>query len=157
MDPVRSGEVVQSVYNVHGQYQQNSIQSGDKIWLKRHVVQSVILWNLPSHEVNLEPTFGDRDRAWIWQGVGSNFQTLSNTKHFHKTQNTRHGFDKESGQTFKHKTLQVSEFVFHESSAVLHGFGREWGQTFKQKTLSKLHVSEFTCHEKSRGPPGEPG
>ena len=70
LDPTRSGEVVVVVDT--WAYQQNSVQ----IWLKRHVVQSVILWNLPSHEVNLEPTFGDRDRAWIWQGVGSNFQTL---------------------------------------------------------------------------------
>ena len=58
-----------------GDDQRNSIQKGDKIWFKRHVVESVILWNLCSHEVNLEPTFRDRDRAWIWQEVGSNFRT----------------------------------------------------------------------------------
>ena len=136
-------------------YQQNSIQRGDKIWLKRHVVQSVILWNLPSHEVNLEPTFGDRDRAWIWQGVGSNFQTLSNTKHFHKTQ----GMDLARGRvklsnTFKHKTLlqntkhkawarrrvKLSNTThFHKAQKTRHGFGK--GQTFKhfqtQNTFTK--------------------
>ena len=84
-------------------YQQNSIQSGDKMWLKGHVVQSVILWNLCSHEVNLEPTFGDRVRAWIYQFGGH--------------------------QTFRRESdFGCLNFVFERC----HGFGKQFGQTSKQ-------------------------